>query len=142
MLLVLIYLLCLFLYLLFVSPLKKIVIDRFMNKSKDSQLYGSGLMVPKPAYKANTVFDDQLQNDVNDEIKKNKKATNVSQLFNAIVDDNYKLFNNLNNLIPRESSKSELYENLYYDAKKEPRYQFATGLPKLGYYKKTNYPHY
>jgi len=142
MLLILIYLLCLFLYLLFVSPFGKSVIDRFTNKSKEKQLYGSGLMVPVPAYKANTVFDDQLQNDVNSEIKKNKKATNISQLFNAITNDNYKLFNNLNNLIPRQSSKSELYENLYYDEKTEPRYQFATGLPKLGYYKKTNYPHY
>lgn len=142
MLLVLIYLLCLFLYLLFVSPLKKSVIDKFMNKSEEPQLYGSGLMVPKPAYKANTVFDDQLQYDVNDEIKKNKKATNISHLFNAITNDNYKLFNNLKNLVPNQSSKSELYENLYYDAKKEPKHIFATGLPKLGYYKKTNYPHY
>jgi hypothetical protein len=142
MLLILIYLLCLFLYLLFVSPIGKSVIDRFTNKSKDVQLYGSGLMVPVPAYKANTVFDDQLQNDVNSEINKNKKATNISQLFNGIINDNYKLFNNLNNLIPNQSSKSELYENLYYDAKKEPKHLFATGLPKLGYYKKTNYPHY
>jgi hypothetical protein len=113
-----------------------------MNKPKDKQLYGSGLMVPVTAYKANTVFDDQLQYNVNDEIKKNKKATNISQLFNGIANDNYKLFNNLNNLIPKQSSKSELYENLYYDAKKEPKHIFATGLPKLGYYKKTNYPHY
>ena len=142
MLLVLIYLLFLFLYLLFVSPLKKSVIDRFINKSEELQLYGSGLMVPHPAYKANTVFDDQLQYDVNDEIKKNRKAKNISQLSNTITNDNYKLFNNLNNIIPRESSKSELYENLYYDAKKEPKHIFATGLPKLGYYKKTNYPHY
>ena len=142
MLLILIYLLCLFLYLLFVSPLKKTVLDRFMNKSKENQLYGSGLMVPVTAYKANTVFDDQLQYNVNNEIKKNKKATNISQLFSGITNDNYKLFNNLNNLIPKQSSKSELYENLYYDAKKEPKHIFATGLPKLGYYKKTNYPHY
>ena len=141
MFLVLLYLLCLFAYLLLLSPLKKSVIDRFINKPDEPKLYGSGLMVPETAYKANTVFNDQLIYDVNAEVKKSK-ATNVSQLFNEVTNDNYNLFNSKDNLIPRESSKTELYQNLYYDIKTEPKYQFSTGMPKLGYYKKTNYPHY
>jgi hypothetical protein len=44
--------------------------------------------------------------------------------------------------MPHDKILPHDYENLYYDAKKEPKHIFATGLPKLGYYKKTNYPHY
>jgi len=141
MFLILIYLLCLFGYLLYLAPLRKSIIDRFINKKEETKLYGAGLMIPVPAYKANTLFDDQLINDVGSEIKKSK-ATNISQLFNDLTNDNYKLFKNKDNLIPRESSKTQLYQNLYYDIKTEPKYQFSTGMPKLGYYKKTNYPHY
>ena len=107
---------------------KEITSEEFINT--EEKHYGSGLMIPIPAYKANTSREDSFNLDMHKMIK-NSKTKNVYQLYQEITNDNYSLFNNLNNLQPNESSHRKLYQNQYYNPKKEREYIFSTGLPKV-----------
>lgn len=92
--------------------------------------YGSGFMIPLPAYKADTTREDSFLFDIHKNIK-NSKTNNVYQLYQELTNDNYSLFNNLKKLQPNEASNRKLYQNLYYDPKTERKYLFYTGLPKV-----------
>jgi len=140
MLLIILYLLGLCIYFYLYAPLKTIKNDKIKNKKlekfsseKEPKLhYVKGFNIPQTAYKANTSGQDSFGFDINGRIK-NSKAKNVHQLFNEITDDNYYLFNNMNNLKEDEASKDPLYVNLHYNPKTEKKYIFKTGLPKLDY---------
>jgi len=150
MLLILFYLLIVFLIYYFFSKSKK---ENKLKKEKTKKIkkekfsydyspneykhYVEGFNIPRPAYKVDTNFDDTVIFDINKKIL-NSNAKNINQLFTDIVDDNYKLVNNLNKTIPNESSKRPLYVNLYYNPKSEKKYIFSTELPKLGFYKQYN----
>lgn len=107
---------------------EKITSEEFINT--EEKHYGNGLMIPLPAYKANTSREDSFNLDIHKMIK-NSKTKNIHQLYQEITNDNYSLFNNLNNLQPNESSHRKLYQNQYYNPKKETKYIFSTGLPKV-----------
>lgn len=92
--------------------------------------YGSGLMIPIPAYKADTTREESFLFNIHKKIK-NSKTNNIYQLYQELTNDNYSLFNNLKKLQPNEASNRKLYQNLYYDPKTERKYLFSTGLPKV-----------
>lgn len=92
--------------------------------------YGSGLMIPLPAYKADTTREESFLFNIHKNIK-NSKTNNIYQLYQELTNDNYGLFNNLNKLQPNEASNRKLYQNLYYNPKTERKYLFSTGLPKV-----------
>jgi hypothetical protein len=128
MLLILLYLLFLFIFYLFVAPLKKEVAERFIDKP-EVKIYGSGLMIPETAYKADTNKDDQLGFDIYGKIK-NSKATNVNQLYNELGNDNYDLFSKKYNVVPTNAFKKDLFPRTDYNPANETKYIFSTGLPK------------
>lgn len=142
MLLILLYLLIVFIFLYFFVPNKpepkgkgKSGKEKFISEQFNSKKhYGSGLMIAEPAYKADTNIEDRLVFDIGKKMEK-AKANNIHELYNILVDDNYKLFNNLKKTVPKESSSRPLYVNLHYDPKTERKYNFSTELPKLGFYK-------
>lgn len=146
MLLVVLYILFLYIFFLFVAPNRKKVQERFIdkyknnkiNKSKDKELnYGKGLIIPQPAYIPDTNAYDLLSYDIHKRIKQSD-AKNVHQLFNAITNDNYYLFNNLDKVQAFENIKNNRlpYINLHYNPKMDKSHIFSTGLPHLGYYKR------
>jgi len=140
MLLVILFLLFICIFFYFVAPLKndKKVnndkkVEKFEGKEKVQDLhYVKGFIIPEPAYKADTNAQDRFMFDIHGKMR-NSKADNVHQLFNEITNDNYNLFNNLDNIIPNDSFKTLLYDNLYYNPKTETKYIFKTGLPKMDY---------
>jgi hypothetical protein len=133
MFIILLYLLFLFLYFLFVSPLKKKVNERFIEKESPKH-YGSGLgiTVPEIAFKPNTTAEDKLGLNIPEKIK-NSNATNISQLFhdaNNDKDNTLSFFKKPEQVTPNVG-KRQLYENLSYNPKTEKKYIFSTGLPKI-----------
>ena len=137
MLLVVLYLIFICLFLYFVAPIRndknEKKFEKFTGKEKVPDLhYVKGFIIPEPAYKADTNAQDRFMFDIHGKVR-NSKAKNVHQLFNEVTNDNYNLFNNLNNLIPNESSKKSLYQNLNYNPKTETKYIFKTGIPKMDY---------
>jgi hypothetical protein len=148
MLLIVLYLLFLFIFFLFVAPNKNEVKERFIDKSKKSKKlnksesekelnYGKGFIIPQPAYIPNTNTYDMLSYNIHKRIKESD-AKNVHHLFNAVTNDNYYLFNNLDNLEAVEPIKNNKlpYINLHYNPKIDKSHIFSTGLPNLGYYKR------
>jgi lipopolysaccharide export LptBFGC system permease protein LptF len=150
MLLILLYILFLFIFFLFVAPKKKEVQERFIDKKKEVKPkkieyinvheYGKGLNIPQQAYKANTNDYDKLGFDIHKKIKEST-VKNVHSLFNEITNDNYYLFNNLDNIQAVEPIKNNKlpYINLHYNPKLDNSYIFTTGLPNLEYSKRKNY---
>jgi hypothetical protein len=145
MLLVVLYLLFICIFFYFVAPLKN---DKKVNNDKKVEQFTSeklpdlhyvkGFIIPEPAYKADTNAQDRFMFDIHGKVR-NSKAKNVHQLFNEITNDNYNLFNNLNKLIPNESSKKSLYQNLNYNPKTETQYIFKNGIPKMDYEDRKNF---
>jgi hypothetical protein len=103
--------------------------EKFIDKIEEKH-YGSGFMIPLPAYKANTSREDSFVFDIHKNIK-NSKTNNIYQLYQELTNDNYSLFNNLNKLQPNDASSRMLYQNLHYNPKTERKYLFKTGLPKV-----------
>jgi hypothetical protein len=148
MLLIVLYLLFLFIFFLFVAPNKNEVKERFIDKSKKNKNlnksesekelnYGKGFIIPQPAYIPNTNTYDMLSYNIHKRIKESD-AKNVHHLFNAVTNDNYYLFNNLDNVEAVEHIKNNKlpYINLHYNPKIDKSHIFSTKLPYLGYYKR------
>ena len=151
MLLIVLYILFLFIFFLFVAPKKNEVQERFISKSEKNNKnnknnkskskkelnYGKGFIIPQPAYIPNTNTFDMLSYNIHKRIKESD-AKNVHHLFNAITNDNYYLFNNLDNVQANERITNNRlpYENLHYNSKIDKSHIFQTGLPYLSYSKR------
>ena len=92
------------------SPIKK---EKFTPKI-ETKHYVQGFMRPEVAYKANTVGEEKFGFNIYKVMNKSKSKV-ISGLFNDVTNDNYKLFNNLENVNPLDMSKGKLYQNLHYD---------------------------
>jgi len=147
MLLVILYILFLCIFFLFVAPSKKETKEKFIdNKKKNLKNkkelskeyhYGKGLMIPQTAFIPDTNVYDRMSYNIHRRIKESD-AKNVHHLFNAITNDNYYLFNNLDNVQAVENIKNNKlpYVNAHYNIKMDKSHIFTTGLPYLGYYKR------
>ena len=108
------------------SPIKK---EKFTPKI-ETKHYVQGFMRPEVAYKANTVGEEKFGFNIYKVMNKSKSKV-ISGLFNDVTNDNYKLFNNLENVNPLDMSKGKLYQNLHYDPKTERKGIFRTTLPEV-----------
>ncbi len=152
MFLIIIFIISILIFILLVSPLKRIAnrytsktinkknIKKNIKKSSkkkekftpkiETKHYVKGFIRPEVAYKANTVDADKFGFNIH-KVMNESKSKVISGVFNDVTNDNYNLFNNLENLNPLDISKGKLYQNLYYDPKTERKGIFSTKLPDI-----------
>lgn len=146
MFLIILYIISILIFFLLVAPLKRIN-DKINKKVKknikknskkkekftpkiETKHYIQGFMRPEVAYKANTTGEEKFGFNIH-KVMNESKSKLISGIFSDVTNDNYKLFNNLQNTHPLDPSKGKYYQNLHYNPATKKDKIFTTTLPDV-----------